>query len=152
MIGKLNNEEIDQLLDATLVGHLGCHFDGRTYIVPISFARQEDCLFGYTTVGKKVQMMRGNPDVCVQVENITNLDDWQSAIVWGRFEELSGTEEIDAMVCLVERYSEAFEALPSGSVRGRDVAPPRLDGQPVGNVLYRIRISEKTGRFERPDT
>jgi hypothetical protein len=36
MFGRLNLEEIDELLHQQIIGRIGCHSDGVTYIVPIS--------------------------------------------------------------------------------------------------------------------
>jgi nitroimidazol reductase NimA-like FMN-containing flavoprotein (pyridoxamine 5'-phosphate oxidase superfamily) len=32
--------------------------------------------------------MRQNPNVCFQVDITNNLDNWQSAVIYGQFEEL----------------------------------------------------------------
>ncbi len=41
MFGELNPEEIEQLLSAQLVGRIGCHADGTTYVVPVSYGYQD---------------------------------------------------------------------------------------------------------------
>ena len=38
MVGWLSPAEIEELLHTELVAHLGCHADGRTYVVPITYA------------------------------------------------------------------------------------------------------------------
>ena len=37
MVGWLSPAEIEDLLHTELVAHLGCHADGRTYVVPITY-------------------------------------------------------------------------------------------------------------------
>jgi len=68
MIRALPEEEIWSVVDEAIHGHLACHAGGQTYIVPISYARDGRSLVGVTSIGKKVEMMRENPDVCVQCE------------------------------------------------------------------------------------
>jgi len=36
MIRPLANDEIERVLRAGVVGRIGCHADGRTYVVPVS--------------------------------------------------------------------------------------------------------------------
>ena len=38
--------------------------------------------------GKKIEMMRKNPEVCFQVDAIADLLNWESVICWGKFEEI----------------------------------------------------------------
>jgi nitroimidazol reductase NimA-like FMN-containing flavoprotein (pyridoxamine 5'-phosphate oxidase superfamily) len=152
MIATMTETEIDALLDRVLYAHLGCHSAGRTYVVPISFARSGSDIVGCTTEGMKIQLMRENPEVCFQIDEVQDLTNWKSAIILGRFEELHRSEEIEAMSLMIDRYGPIFQENPSGSRRGREVTPDRLDGKPSRRVLYRIRISKKTGRAEIPET
>ena len=48
-------------------------------------------------------MMRENPEVCFEVEQVDNLASWRSVIAWGTYEELHGSEAKKAMGLLVER-------------------------------------------------
>ena len=152
MIGTLNETQVNALLDRILYGHLGCQAGGKLYVVPISFARDGDILYGHTTDGLKIDIMRENPNVCVQVDEVKDLAEWESAIVWGRYEELKDKDEIEAMVKLIDRYGPIFDTIPDADERGRDVAPPRLDGRAAHHVLYRVKITEKSGRFETKST
>jgi len=151
MVGNLGNEQIKDLLAAQRFAHLGCYADNQMYIVPISYALDGDNLVGQTTPGRKVEMMRKNPEVCLQVEDIRAIAHWKSAILWGRFEELSGVEAGHAMGLLIDRYGAIFEDEETEERRGRDIAPPRLDKQPSTVVVYRILVREMSGRFEEPD-
>lgn len=38
-------------------------------------------------------MMRENPQVWFEVDDIKTMTNWQSVIAWGRFKEISGLEE-----------------------------------------------------------
>ena len=46
---------------------------------------------GRTFEGMKVKMMRENPKVCFQIENLESFGEWQSVTCWGEFEELTDT-------------------------------------------------------------
>ena len=148
MILQLDESEIWDLVDRALHAHLGCSAGGRTYVVPISYARDGKRLLGLTTTGRKVEMMRENPEVCVQVEEVKSLTDWKSVVLWGRYEELSGAERTQATGLLIDRYGPGFAEGGDDARRGRSVTPPRLDGQAQPLVVYAIHVTEFSGRAE----
>jgi nitroimidazol reductase NimA-like FMN-containing flavoprotein (pyridoxamine 5'-phosphate oxidase superfamily) len=151
MVGILDPKAIDDLLASQRFARLGCHADGKTYVVPISYAFVQGRLIGQTTPGLKISMMRKNPEVCVEVDDIRTLTDWRSVILWGKYEELSGMEAIEAMGHLLDRFGPIFEDSKSHDRLGRNITPDRLDDKPAPNVVYVIHITEKTGRYEQAD-
>jgi nitroimidazol reductase NimA-like FMN-containing flavoprotein (pyridoxamine 5'-phosphate oxidase superfamily) len=113
MFGTLNNEEIEQVFYNNIIGRIGCHADGKTYVVPISYAYDGDCIYAHTYEGMKISIMRKNPEVCFQADNMQNMANWQSVIAWGTFEELTDPEKIEGIVfriCIHEK-SGKFETM-----------------------------------------
>ena len=53
------------------------------------------CFYGFTTPGQKLEWMRANPLVCVEVDEVEAYDQWVSVIAFGRFEELPETPGSD---------------------------------------------------------
>ena len=78
------------------VGHLGCARGGQPYVVPFSFAYHREHLYAFATVGRKVEWMRANPLVCVEVEEILSRQEWQTVVILGRYQELPNTPELNA--------------------------------------------------------
>jgi nitroimidazol reductase NimA-like FMN-containing flavoprotein (pyridoxamine 5'-phosphate oxidase superfamily) len=150
MLGTLSSDEIERLLQRETIARLGCHDGTRTYIVPITYTYVDGDLLGHSVEGLKLQMLRKNPHVCVEVEQVHNLANWSSVIAWGSFEELEGEEARHALALMQSRFlaltvseTNAFPSiLHSSDVRTRI-------GQPPQSTVYRIRLTEKTGRFER---
>ena len=148
MIGKLNPDDVETLVKQPLVGRIGCHAKDVTYVVPISFAYDGAYIYGHTFEGMKVDMMRKNPKVCFQVDDTTDLANWQSAVLWGEFEELAeGPERILALHKLTERRlplisSETMHLTSQWPFRDEDVSK-------ISGIVFRIRVTEKTGRFEK---
>jgi nitroimidazol reductase NimA-like FMN-containing flavoprotein (pyridoxamine 5'-phosphate oxidase superfamily) len=103
MIGALNESEIDDLLRAETVGRLGCSAEGRVYVVPVTYAFDDGCVYGHSGLGLKVRMMRANPAVCFEVDRIISQSNWQSVIAWGSYEELRGNDAIDGIERLLVR-------------------------------------------------
>lgn len=148
MFGKLSLEEIEQLLTHQLVGRLGCHAEGVTYVVPISYVYDGTFIYCHTYEGMKLNMMRKNPSVCFEVDNTKNLADWQSVVAWGKFEELpEGNDRTEALKKLEAR------ALPllSSETMHLDAQWPFIsaDIDRIEGIVFRIRLVEKTGRFEK---
>ncbi|HWD39412.1 MAG TPA: pyridoxamine 5'-phosphate oxidase family protein [Fimbriimonas sp.] len=150
MVGVLSESEIDELLMTALFARLGCHADGKTYVVPVSFAYDGHRIVGHTTEGLKTAILRRNPSVCLQFDEVKSLTDWKSVILWGEIEELQGVDAAVAAGLLIDRYGPIFEENPSDNRRGREVTPPRLDLKPAKHMIYAIKIGERSGRFERP--
>ncbi len=148
MVGLLDDAEIDALLYREVVGRLGCHARGRIYVVPITYVYAEGAIIGHSTEGLKLQMMRENPQVCVQVDRIQDLRNWKSVIAWGRFEELTGGAASHAMAQLMGKM------LPLTATHDRSQTPKTLTHQHraltegVSAVVFCVRVTEKTGRFE----
>ena len=96
IIREMSREECLRVLAGTRVARLGCSLDNQPYVVPVSLAYQkpewgEPCFYGVTTPGQKIDWMRANPLVCVEVDEVAAHDRWVSVIVFGRYEELPET-------------------------------------------------------------
>jgi uncharacterized protein len=135
VIEKLDRAQIDDLLGAQVVGRIGCHADGVTYVVPVIYAYDGEAFYVYTVEGRKVRMMRANPEICFEVDEYES-GSWRSAIVQGRYEELDEAGAGRALALLGERFAS----------RGSNVRRPRAEGTPVA---FRIVVGEVTGRAVR---
>jgi nitroimidazol reductase NimA-like FMN-containing flavoprotein (pyridoxamine 5'-phosphate oxidase superfamily) len=143
MLGVLTVEQVERVLHGQAVGRIGCHADGKTYVVPVSYAYDGERVICHSAEGEKIRMMRKNPEVCFEVDQIDNLSNWQSVIAWGRFEELKGSDAAAGMGLLVDRLMPLV--LRPGEA-GRSVTP---HGQHANALIYAIRLREKAGRYER---
>ncbi len=147
MLGILNTEEIEVLLKFQVVGRLGCHADGMTYVVPISYAYDGKFIYGRTIEGMKTKMMRKNPKICFEVDEMKDMANWKSVIAWGEFEELENTDDRNrALEVLMNRK------LPLVSSETTHLSKhwpfPEQDASSIDGIVYRIRVTHKTGRFE----
>lgn len=149
MFGKLKPEEIEVFLNSHLVGRIGCHSGGRTYVVPVSYAYDGDNIYVHSLEGLKVEMMRENPSVCFQVDDTRKLSDWQSVICWGEFEEITEMaakkEALDLLNSRVapQLTSETMHVNPEWPFTSNSV-------DTIKGLFFKIKVREKTGRFETP--
>jgi|SRR6218665_69635 len=150
MFGTLVESQIDQLLRNQVVGRLGCHANEKTYVVPISYAWHDQYIYAYTQEGLKMSMLRANKKVCFQVDNTRDLSNWQSAICWGEVEELTSSE--DRVAALQILNTRNFPVAITQKMRINTEWP--FNAAKIGEingVFFRIRIEEKSGRYERTE-
>jgi len=148
MLGELNNNQIDNVLRSQVIGRIGCHAEGTTYVVPVTYVYDGTHIYGHTKEGMKIEMMRKNPKICFEVDVMENMSNWRSVIAWGKFEELKTPEErrmgmqklIDHILPIMTGETTVHHAMTDShekyveSMRG---------------VVYRIEVTEKTGRYEK---
>ena len=137
---ELSPAEIAALLEEQLVGRIGCHADGLTYVVPVIYAYDSGSVYVLSTEGQKVDMMRANPQVCFEVDRYDGPGSWQSVVAQGRYEELDEDGVTRARALLVERMGRRPGAATGPS-------RPRPDRPVVG---FRIRLDGATGRAVSP--
>jgi nitroimidazol reductase NimA-like FMN-containing flavoprotein (pyridoxamine 5'-phosphate oxidase superfamily) len=149
MLGILSSNEIEDLLRTEFIARLGCHLEGRTYVVPITYAYDGESLIGHSADGLKLRMMRRNPFVCVEIDHMDDLANWRSVIAQGRFEDLKGDAAAAALVLLRERFRPARMSETSQPAHGLHPGETETHAGNGSLHLYRIHLEEKTGRFER---
>jgi nitroimidazol reductase NimA-like FMN-containing flavoprotein (pyridoxamine 5'-phosphate oxidase superfamily) len=149
MFETLSDEQIKSVISNNIVGRLGCHADGKTYVVPISYAFEDNCIYARTFEGLKIDMMRKNPEICFQVDEMESMADWRSVIIWGKFEELDEKAEREkGLKILMSRIlpkisSETVKLTPEWPFPGNDLVS-------IKGIVFRIAIKEMTGRLEKP--
>ena len=97
-----------------------------------------------------MEMMRKNPKICFQVDEMNDMGNWKSAIAWGEFEELTDKKERNkALEILLQRRLPFISSLTTHlgetwpfSYESRE----ELDKIP--GIVFRISIKEKTGKAE----
>jgi nitroimidazol reductase NimA-like FMN-containing flavoprotein (pyridoxamine 5'-phosphate oxidase superfamily) len=95
--------------------------------------------------------MRKNPNVCFQIDEMENMANWKSVIMWGGYEELTDKKERNEG--LQKLIARMLPQIASGTVKLSPQWPfPTNDFSKIRGIVFRIRITEKTGRFEMMDT
>ncbi|WP_112611569.1 pyridoxamine 5'-phosphate oxidase family protein (plasmid) [Rhizobium sp. WW22] len=80
------------LLRKQWLARLACANANIPYIVPIQYACAGDRLYAFTLPGKKLDIMRENPNVCVQIDQLKSKHSWKSVVIDAKFVELDGDE------------------------------------------------------------
>jgi nitroimidazol reductase NimA-like FMN-containing flavoprotein (pyridoxamine 5'-phosphate oxidase superfamily) len=91
-------------------------------------------------LGQKIDWMRANPNVCLEVEIIADRYHWTTVLVFGGYEEVQNTPEHAEVR---RRAFELFEQRPEWWLPG--AAKLARDEHHVP-IVYRIRIQAISGR------
>ncbi len=148
LISEMSGEECRDLLARLGFGRLACAHRNQPYIVPIYFAYEPDHLYGFATLGRKVEWMRSNPLVSVEVDEVLSHYRWSSVVVLGRYEELPDTPEYRGVRLLAQVRLEK-RALWWQTAYAASQA--RSEPRPPNAVFYCIHIEEITGRRATAD-
>ena len=133
MTGVLHPDEIEEVLHRHHVGRLACVAGGRPYVAPITYAYADGAIYGCTAAGRKVAALRLDPHACFEVDERWDDLTWRSVVAEGVYEEL--TDPAERRTALL---------------RLRGVLPDvSLATEAAGGIVFRLRLTEKTGRFVR---
>lgn len=142
VIHELSSGACADFLKGMSLGRLGCARENQPYVVPISFSFDDErnCVYAFSPLGQKVEWMRENPKVCLEVSEIQDKNHWTTVLVTGRYQEISrDSAEADARARAEQmfREREAWWLPAAGRVLTREFE---------AIVLYRIQIDRLSGR------
>ena len=147
MIKKLNNKTCIDILRKNYIGRLAYIAKGEPYVIPVTYYYYNDnnYIISYSAEGHKIESMRINHCVSIEVDEITSINRWRSVLVHGLFEEL---ERIDAKF-LLHQFAEGVKKV----ISEREKENPQFIGEFSNKlkgegtpVVYRIRIQGITGK------
>ena len=176
-IQEMSESDCFKALKRATFGRLACAHDNQPYIVPIYFVYEGSCpfgfLYGFTTLGMKVQWMRSNPLVCVELDEVVNSEQWTSIVIFGKYEEVPELPDTPEWDQGQRRAHEPSQPMirPVSSTPGQqarlhayELLQPHAEwwepglasrthpnpDQPLTPIFYRIRIHRVTGRRAAP--
>lgn len=148
MFGVLTGTEIAEVLNKNVLGRIGCSENGRTYVVPISYAFADNVVYCRTFEGMKLRMMRANPSVCFEVEDYSNMGNWRSVIAWGTFQEITRFDErAEALKHLSNRHLPVIRSETTHLAQSWPFPPDDINE--IEGIVFRIKLNEMSGRFEK---
>lgn len=149
LIHDMTRDKCLELLEDTHIGRIACAQDNQPYITPFSFVYHDDFIYGFGTVGKRIDWMRANPRVCVEIEKIVNHREWQTVVVSGHYEELPDTSEFYQLRIaahdLLSRFPNWWEP---GYARTIHLETSRK----LEPIYFRIAIDEISGHQAFPQS
>ncbi len=142
LIEELSRQATLDVLASMRLGRLACAQGLQPYVVPFYFVYHHNCLYSFSTVGQKIEWMRANPLVCVEVDEVVSPHRWVSIVIFGRYEELPDTPESELERAfawkLLQKYEMWWEpGYAKTSLHGTE--------RPLKPIFYRIFITRITG-------
>lgn len=147
-IHEMTIAECVSALHKAKVGRLACAQNGQPYTVPINFAFDGTYLYGFTTLGQKIEWMRANPLVCLEVDEIISENQWMSIIVFGQYEELPDKPEYERARVRAHSFLQkrAIWWEPAALSQEHRDQPHSLTP-----IVYRLHVKKITGHRATPD-
>ena len=138
-IEEMREADAREVLGRIGFGHIAVAKDNMPYLVPIHYAFDGEHVFVYTTEGKKADIIKVNPEVCLQAEEVESNEEWVSVMAFGRAEQI--TNEVDRQKALDLILQVNPRLTPAISIRWMDNwVRENIE------VIYRIRPRKITGR------
>lgn len=137
MIYEMGGTESHELLRSQTVGRLGCSLDNKPYVVPVYYLYEDNFIYIHSLLGLKINALRANPEVCLQVDDIQDDYHWRSAIAFGHFEEITEAQERERIL------TSLFQYLPHLSPVETQMAHALRE-----IIVFRIRIERVSGVSE----
>jgi nitroimidazol reductase NimA-like FMN-containing flavoprotein (pyridoxamine 5'-phosphate oxidase superfamily) len=147
-IHEMTADECRGVLEKTTVGRLACARDNQPYLVPINFAFDGTYLYGFTTLGQKIEWMRSNPLVCFEVDEIFSYNQWMSIVVFGRYEELPDSLDHENARIQAYRFLEKRVMWWEPAYISQE---HRDQPHSLTPIFYRIHIDKMTGHRATSD-
>jgi nitroimidazol reductase NimA-like FMN-containing flavoprotein (pyridoxamine 5'-phosphate oxidase superfamily) len=133
IIRHLEQDRIEVLLTTSIVGRIACNASNdRPYLVPLAYAYDGESVYAVSGPGRKIDLMRADPRVSFEVDRVEASDSWQSVVAEGEYEEVSDPDEMQMAVGLLE---------------GATGVPVIMGDH---SIVFRLRLTAKSGRFETP--
>jgi|SRR5690606_31113032 len=152
MIKDLDTKEGVKLLKENYIGHLSFIAHGRPYVLPITYFYDEanNAIISYSGEGHKLNSMRLNNSVSFQVGEIESANRWQSVLIHGIFEELSGSDARYQLHQFATKVKDIIEKKEKKDVNFISEFSSKTSSDEIPTV-YQLKIMEITGKFRRPD-
>jgi nitroimidazol reductase NimA-like FMN-containing flavoprotein (pyridoxamine 5'-phosphate oxidase superfamily) len=109
MIKELSRKAAEELLREQKIAHLGCVLpNGEPYVVPVNYLYMDKHIYIHTLPGRKLDALRKDSQICVQVERIKGSCRWESVIAFGECYEV---KKINDKIKILQEFSKRFEQL-----------------------------------------
>ena len=138
----LSREEIEAMLLRNRVGRLAFSLHDRVDIQPIHYIYESGWLYGRTSEGDKISILKHNQWVAFEIDEVTDLFDWRSIVIHGSFWIMHPRGSPRAEELWV-KATELVSKIVPGALSERDPVAFR-------QTLFRIAVSDVRGREAKP--
>lgn len=121
-IREMDRSDCLALLSSSRLGRLACSKDNVPYVVPTSIRYVDGVIFSFSLPGQKIDWMRSNPHVCLEVDQISDKLQWKCLVIQGQFHEFTDPNGRDLAWSILQEQNDWWEPggmkLPSQRAEG----------------------------------
>jgi nitroimidazol reductase NimA-like FMN-containing flavoprotein (pyridoxamine 5'-phosphate oxidase superfamily) len=140
-INEMTKEECGAFLAKSSLGRLGCSLDNQPYVLPIYSAYDSGYVYVLSTFGQKIEWMRANPKVCIEVDEIVTESQWTSVVASGSYEELPEPQYAEE-----RKHAEKLLAKHRGWTQNAlGERQLRMGDNLIDALFFRIHVDSMTG-------
>jgi nitroimidazol reductase NimA-like FMN-containing flavoprotein (pyridoxamine 5'-phosphate oxidase superfamily) len=137
-------KKIEVLIKKSMVCRLGINHGKIPYVVPLSFGYRDKTLYFHSgPKGKKLNLLRTDPNVCFEIDRITEIMEadnpcswdikYQSIIGSGKAEFIEDTgDKIKALQVIISQYTDRQMNIPEARAKATMVFQVA-----IGNMSYK---------------
>ncbi len=137
-IRDLSREETEAIIQRNKVGRLAFSYHDRVDIEPIHYIYERGWLYGRTSEGAKLSVVKHNQWIAFEIDEVDDLFDWRSVVIHGSFWIIHPRGSPHAEE-LWTRAAELVAKIVPGALTESDPVAFR-------NTLFRIAIGDARGR------
>jgi len=136
----MDRDDIDAIMRKARVCRLGLCDEGKPYVVPVCFGYDGGALYFHSSPrGRKMDVLRGNPDVCFEVDVDVELIPADEACGWSvRYRSVIGfgravaiddpQEKREALTILMRQYADGEFVFSEDGLARAAVVRIEIDG------------------------
>jgi nitroimidazol reductase NimA-like FMN-containing flavoprotein (pyridoxamine 5'-phosphate oxidase superfamily) len=147
MIKNLIAKECIEILSNNYIGRLAYIAEGQPLVVPITYYYDQpnNRIISYSTEGLKIESMRKNGIVSLEVDEIISVNRWRSVLALGLFEELSSIDAKHQLHQFAQGVKNTIASKEKGNPQfiGEFSSKLKAEGIPI---VYRLAINKITGK------
>lgn len=136
---------LEEILGNQVICRLALLDGGRPYMIPVNYGYREGFLYIHSAPeGKKIELLRENPEVCFEVEDLVEIVKGKRACDWStRYRSVLGYGTVEILSDEAGK-GHGLEVLMAqhGAPQLRDFDPRNMERM----VILRIRITSMSGK------
>ena len=142
--------ELESVLSSASLCHLSVVDDGKPYIVPMNFGYADRALYFHSAPeGRKIDILRKNPEVCFNVISRYDLVPGERACSWStQYSSVTGTGKAEIITDREEKEKGLAVLMRQYSEEEFDFSEEKLDGA----VVIRVEIATVMGKSSDTET
>jgi len=139
-----DRDEIEKILRESQICRLAMVEDDKPYIVPMNFGFKEGCLYFHSAKeGRKINLIKKNPNVCFEVDQLIQLKKAKLACDWGvDYKSVIGEGTAQLVNTMAEKKEALHIIMSQYSDRKFEYSEEMLEN----TIVIKVTVYRMTGK------